>query len=191
MTLASPLTCDRGSLTQLISRNMSVFLSQSLEMWLRHSAIMLVPCLCFWAAIGSAAVLNIDQNFRQGDLEGLSGYTEAASIITTEAVSHGDQTSATTHKRLAERVVPEAQCGAPIDRKLIESCREAFDFLPNTGPVISFGQRVSMSQVDHVVPFLTVSCKWLLFYRLLARKMPASLPPSYWERVTNINIHPS
>ncbi|KAL8915364.1 MAG: hypothetical protein Q9171_000234 [Xanthocarpia ochracea] len=138
---------------------MSVVLSQSLRMLLRNSAIMLIPCLGFWAVIGSAAVVNIDQGFRQRDLEGLSDYTAAASINAIQAVSHRDQTSATAHIRLAERAIPAAQCGAPIDRKLIESCREAFEFLPNTGPVISFGQRASMRQVDHVVPFLTVSCK--------------------------------
>ncbi|KAL9579756.1 MAG: hypothetical protein Q9212_004917 [Teloschistes hypoglaucus] len=86
------------------------------------------------ATVSTAAVVDLRQGLNSQDLEQLSDSTaELESII--------DLTSNTASAHLAKRIVPKAQCGAPIDRKLIPSCREAFDFLPNTGPVISFGQR--------------------------------------------------
>lgn len=117
------------------------------------------------AAISTAAVLNLPQDFSQHDFRQLSDPSVASNRDSAESESITDQTSNTAAPLLAKRLVPEADCGPPIARSLIPSCREAFDFLPNTGPVISFGQRALKGRVDHVMPFFVVSCK--TFARLL------------------------
>ncbi|KAI4251260.1 MAG: hypothetical protein LQ352_004956 [Teloschistes flavicans] len=109
------------------------------------------------AAISTAAVLNLPQDFSQHDFRQLSDPSVASNRDSAESESITDQTSNTAAPLLAKRLVPEADCGPPIARSLIPSCREAFDFLPNTGPVISFGQRALKGRVDHVMPFFVVS----------------------------------
>ena len=110
---------------------------------------MIVAWFLILAAMSRASV---HQGHSQENIEQLNGIAEAARIA--------DQIPKSAHKALARRVVPKAQCGVPIHPQLISSCREAFDFLPNTGPVvISFGQRALKGQVNHVMPFLIMSCK--------------------------------
>ncbi|KAI4087679.1 MAG: hypothetical protein L6R37_008292 [Teloschistes peruensis] len=102
--------------------------------------------------LSRAAVLDLRQALNSQHLEQLPDHTVELQSIT-------DLTSNTASAHLAKRTVPRAQCGAPIDRKLIPFCRDAFDFLPNTGPVISFGQRALKGRVDHVMPFIVVESK--------------------------------
>ncbi|KAL8636896.1 MAG: hypothetical protein Q9228_005767 [Teloschistes exilis] len=102
--------------------------------------------------LSTAAVLDLRQALSSQHLEQLPHHTIELKSIT-------DLTSNTANAHLAKRTVPRAQCGAPIDRKLISFCRDAFDFLPNTGPVISFGQRAMKGRVDHIMPFVVVESK--------------------------------
>ena len=108
------------------------------------SSIMIVAWFLILAATSRASV---HQGHSQENIEQLNGIG-------------ADEIPKSAHEALARRVVPKAQCGTPIPSQLIDSCREAFDFLPDTGPVvISFGQRALKGQVDHVIPFLIMSCK--------------------------------
>ena len=121
------------------------------------SSMMIVAWILILAATSRAS---IRQGHSQENVEQLNGIGVAPSSHIAEPAATADQIPKSAHGALARRVVPKAQCGAPITSQLIDSCREAFDFLPDTGPeIISFGQRALKGQVDHVVPFLIMSCK--------------------------------
>ena len=121
------------------------------------SSIMIVAWFLIFTAMSRASV---HQGRSQESIEQLNDIGVAPSSNIAEPARVADQIPKSAHKALARRVVPKAQCGVPIPPQLITSCREAFDFLPNTGPeVISFGQRALKGQVDHVTPFLIMSCK--------------------------------
>ena len=101
--------------------------------------------------------------------------TSRASILQGHSQENITQPNAIGVAPSGNIAVPKAQCGAPLPSQLIDSCREAFDFLPDTGPVISFGQRALKGQVDHVMPFLIMSCK-------AARLLPShnrTMPPFF------------
>ena len=121
------------------------------------SSIMIAAWFLILTAMSRASVY---QGHSRENIEHLNGIGVAPSSHIAEPAAIADQISKSTHEALARRVVPKAQCGEPIPSQLIDSCREAFDFLPDTGPVdISFGQRILKGQVDHVIPFLIMSCK--------------------------------
>ncbi|KAI4195875.1 MAG: hypothetical protein LQ350_006915 [Teloschistes chrysophthalmus] len=106
------------------------------------------------AALSTAAVLDPRQSLNSKALDQLSDRTAHLESITDLSLS-------TASALLEKRRVPKAHCGALIDPRLISSCRDAFDFLPNTGPVISFGQRVLKGRVNHVMPFFVLDSKGL------------------------------
>ena len=121
---------------------------------------MLILSFLISAILCKARVLDDHQNFGSGSLKQLLDHTELAGSNTFAITRSPDHNSDTTDIGLAKRAVPRAECGVPINPKLIPSCREAFDHLPDTGPVvISFGQRALKGQVDHVIPFLIISCE--------------------------------
>lgn len=121
------------------------------------SSIMIVAWFLIFTAMSRASV---HQARSQGSIEQFNNIGVAPTSNIAEPARSADQIPKSAHKALARRVVLKAQCGAPIPPRLITSCREAFDFLPDTGPeVISFGQRALKGQVDHVTPFLIMSCK--------------------------------
>ncbi|KAM0802892.1 hypothetical protein BDR22DRAFT_971103 [Usnea florida] len=120
-----------------------------------QSSIMIVAWFLILAATSRASIL---QGHSQEEIAQPNGLGVAPSGSIADPARIADQIPRHAHGALARRVVPKAQCGAPIPSQLIDSCREAFDFLPDTGPVdISFGQRALKGQVDHVVPFLVMS----------------------------------
>ena len=118
---------------------------------------MIVTWFLILAAVSGARV---HQGNGLDNIEHLNGIGVARSSNIAEHARIADQIPKSAHEALAKRVVPKAQCGAPLPSQLIDSCREAFDFLPDTGPeFISFGQRALKGRVDHVIPFLIMSCK--------------------------------
>ena len=118
---------------------------------------MIVAWSLILAATSRASIL---QGHSQENIAQPNGIGVDPSGNVADPARIADQIPHRAHGALARRVVPKAQCGAPIPSQLIDSCREAFDYLPDTGPVdISFGQRALKGQVDHVVPFLIMSCK--------------------------------
>ena len=118
---------------------------------------MIVPWFLILAAVSRARA---HEGNSQDNIKHFNGIGVAPNSHIAEPAAIADQIPKRAHEALTRRVVPKAQCGAPIASQLIDSCREAFDFLPDTGPeILSFGQRALKGQVDHVIPFLIMSCK--------------------------------